>query len=156
MNGDGIDLVTFSLGGDPYAVELGSVREVLPDLTLTPGPDAMPFLAGVVELREETLPVVDLRARFGFGSADETGQILVLRQPDAAAVGARVDALGEVRTVPGTDLRTPPRYFGDEGARCLRGLVLHDGVIIPVIDAAAVLSNEEAGALVNLEFGRGA
>lgn len=60
-----MDVLTFEMKGDPYGVELDDVDEVLHMATCRPLPGAPPFVSGVLNLRGDLLPVVDLTARLG-------------------------------------------------------------------------------------------
>ncbi|HIJ26148.1 MAG TPA: hypothetical protein HPP79_10775, partial [Gammaproteobacteria bacterium] len=60
-----MEMLLFNIGGDTYGVELSDVDEVLHMPTLRPIPSAPSFLAGVLNLRGELVPVIDLVERLG-------------------------------------------------------------------------------------------
>lgn len=62
---DHVELLVFELAGVRYALELQSVREVLPAVLVAPLPDAPAVIEGIIDLRGELVPVYDVRMRFG-------------------------------------------------------------------------------------------
>lgn len=139
------DLVTFDLAGEPYALELGDVREVLPPSELAPRGDAAPFVAGWASLRGDAIPVVDLRTRFEL-PANVYGPLLLVGDRDGRPLALRVDLVREVSRGVGGPLLPVPPYFG--AARgLLRGLLDDGPRPTAVLDAAALLSAEESDAL---------
>lgn len=74
-----LELVAFRLGEQRYAIDLAAAERVLPMVAVSPLPQAPPVALGVINLRGQVIPVLDVRARFGlparaFGLA---GQLLV-------------------------------------------------------------------------------
>ena len=101
-------LITFSLGKREYATPLASVREVVRLENLADMPGMEPPLAGVLDLRGASLPVLDLR----IGATAETrGDVLVLERADSS-VGVAVD---RVRAVVGREELPPAGAGADEG-----------------------------------------
>src|SRR5512133_3128779 len=66
------ELCTFRIGGEDYAVDIMRVREIISPLPVTPVPRAPAFIEGVIRLRSEVIPVVDVRKRFGLPPAPPT------------------------------------------------------------------------------------
>ena len=106
--------VVFSLAGHEYALPLGQVVEVIHIIAITPVAEAPAWLAGVINLRGQVLPVMDTRARLGLPphELNLSARILV------TAIGERwlgliVDAATEVLTQPaeGVELPATPAGF---------------------------------------------
>lgn len=102
-------LVTFVLGDQEYATALSAVREVVRLEGLVDLPGMTPPLAGVLDLRGEALPVLDLR--LGAGPGDR-GDVLVLESADSTAVGVCVNRVRAV--VDGGELSATGRPAGEE------------------------------------------
>ena len=86
-------LVTFVLGEREYATPLAAIREVVRLEGLADLPGMTPPLAGVLDLRGEALPVLDLRRAAAPG---DRGDVLVLEHADATTVGVCVDKVRAV------------------------------------------------------------
>lgn len=139
------DLVTFELGGEPYALELGSVREVLAPTRVALGEGGAQFVSGWLDLRGEAVPVVDLRARFDLAS-EVDGPLLLVGDRRGRPLALRVDVVREVSRGVGGPLRTVPSYF-EGAARLVQGLVDDGPRPTVVLDAAELLSASETAAL---------
>jgi chemotaxis signal transduction protein len=108
-----IPALIFGLGQERYAIPLGDLAEVLPFKGCTAVPGAAAEVLGVISLRGEIRPVIDLsRVLSGSASAD-SGAILMLRRP----VGLKVDRVEELRHIASGGI-TPPLP-----GHCVRTLV---------------------------------
>lgn len=95
-------LLTFRLGGDPYAVPIERVREIVRLPAITPMPRVPASVRGVISLRGEMVEVVDLRRRLGMpdAPATRTSRVVVLHEDGRASSGLLVDAVDDVLRVP--------------------------------------------------------
>jgi purine-binding chemotaxis protein CheW len=137
--GDRLEVVTFALAGEHYAVETRLVREVvrLTDYTALPG--APPFLVGVLNLRGDILAVIDLRVFLGVPvqGLTDLARVLVLGV-ERAEFGVLSDATHEVRTLRLDEVLPPPDSTTGIGRQFLRG-VTREALI--VLDGAVLLQD---------------
>jgi purine-binding chemotaxis protein CheW len=131
-----LEITTFTLSSERYAVEARYVREVIRSVELTPVPGAPEFLLGLVNLRGEILAVVDLRKVLGLAGTELTGRILVLGH-ERAEFGVLADEVHDVTMVPLDEVFAPPASVAGIGREFLRG-VTKDALII--LDGAALLA----------------
>lgn len=105
-----LPLVVFHLGGEAYGLRLEQVREVIRVGLITPVPRAPSFVDGVINLRGEVMPVVDLRTRFGLDRVEPTSlSRILITTIGGVNTGLVVDAVDEVRSVGLDTLGAPPR-----------------------------------------------
>ena len=100
--------VTFELADDWYALPLERVLETdrLARCAFVPG--MPPYFLGVINLRGEILPLVDLRTLFGFDDAPFEGRMLVIEDPSSKQRFAfRVDRLAGIVSIPAEDIGQP-------------------------------------------------
>lgn len=100
------------VGGAPWLVPIGAIREVLPRMALTPIPDAPAWVAGGFSFAGQTVPVVDLADRLYHVSAKAHAHGYVLFVDRPAWVGLLVDGIGRVVRIVPTDLVPPPAGLG--------------------------------------------
>jgi purine-binding chemotaxis protein CheW len=102
-------MVTFTLDGHLYGVEVDAVQEVLRGLPRTPIPLAPDTLAGLINLRGQVLSAVDLRAHLGLPSrdADQEPMLVVIRVA-GEPVALLVDTIGSVVDVDADQFEPPP------------------------------------------------
>lgn len=118
-----VQLCTFRVGGEDYAVDVMRVREIITPLPITPVPRAPPFVEGVVRLRGEVVPVLDVRRRFGLpaGALGRKSRFVIVHVA-GRRIGLVVDEVCEVVRVPRSDLRPAPRLVGQDGPRFFVGV----------------------------------
>jgi len=112
-NDDGLQVLTFDIRGETFALEAGLVREILDLQSETEVPGAPPFVDAVMNFRGKVIPVADLRLAFGLGRADHTAdsRVVVIELPidgDATLVGLRADRVHEVTSLPRDAIEPPP------------------------------------------------
>lgn len=117
-----VELCAFRVGDEEYVVDLKRVREVVKPLPVRPVPRAPEAIEGVVELRGEVIPVVDVRRRFGLEAvpASRKARLLVVRI-DGRVQALLVDAVLEVMRIPRSTIRPAPSLPGPEGPRLFLG-----------------------------------
>nr|AGS53487.1 positive regulator of CheA protein activity (CheW) [uncultured bacterium contig00038] len=104
-----ISIIVFKLGREVYALELQEVREIIMVGLVTPVPRAPAFIQGVLNLRGEIIPVIDLRMRFGLEPQEKTALSRIVVTPISGVfTGLIVDSVDEVRNVDRKLLEPPP------------------------------------------------
>jgi purine-binding chemotaxis protein CheW len=115
-----VQLATFTLAGHTYGVAVERVREVLKALPVTPIPLAPRAVAGLMNLRGEVVPVVDLRARLALPARRRDDPAMnVVVSAAGEPVSLLVDQIGDVLDVADEQFETPPDTLGQP----TRGLV---------------------------------
>ena len=144
--------LTFRLGDELFAINVAQVREVL-DLTLiTKVPTAPAYMRGVVNVRGNAIPVVDLRQRFGLPSTAETvnTRILVLElqiDGEQAVLGGIADSVHEVIELEPSQIAPPPTIAMRWRSEFIQGMGKRGDEFIIVLDINAVFASD-AQALV--------
>ncbi|HXT18282.1 MAG TPA: chemotaxis protein CheW [Gemmatimonadaceae bacterium] len=142
MKTDMVKLVTFQLGLDLFAADVFSVERVLRYTSPSAVPDVPEWIEGVIEHRGQVIPVVDMRRRIGLGDFEITPdtRVLVLTTADGW-VGAIVDAVHEVASIPATSVTQPPALFRGLSAEFVRGIAKVRDQLIVVLDVDRVLTS---------------
>jgi purine-binding chemotaxis protein CheW len=144
MKTDVVKLVTFQLGLDLFAADVACVDRVL--RYTPPGcvPDVPGWLTGVVEHRGKVIPVVDLRRRIELSDDSITPEtrILVFNTKDGW-VGAIVDLVHEVASVPAASVAPPPPLFRGLSADFVRGIAKVRDQLVVVLDVDRVLTTAD-------------
>lgn len=109
MNRKERQLVVFNLGQEEYGVDILQVQEIKLLSEITRVPNAPDFVEGVVNLRGDVVPVIDLYKRFNLETAETTDEsrIVIVNVKDIT-VGITVDAVSEVITLDESAFAPPP------------------------------------------------
>ncbi|MBN1395654.1 MAG: purine-binding chemotaxis protein CheW [Pirellulales bacterium] len=139
-----VHLVVFRLAGERYAVEIAKVREIVPASDYTRLPHAPDYVLGLINLRGEVVPLVDLRRRLGLPAEqwnDETRMVVVEVGGKKSALAVdevvEVSRIGEERVIP-----SPSTVAGPE-REYLSGLVQQDDRLLVLLNVDALLKEEE-------------
>jgi purine-binding chemotaxis protein CheW len=130
------NLVGFVVGEVRYAVPIGDVREIVNPLPVVDLPGATTAVVGVADYRDEVVPVVDMRRRFGLHSTPLTRRTkwIVLGVSDRL-VALVVDAVTDVFRSEAA-LRPPPAVTVGTDRRAIAGVTTRDGELVFVLDTA--------------------
>lgn len=117
-----VELCAVRVGGEEYVVDLRRVREVVNPLPIRPVPRAPAAIEGVMDLRGEVIPVVDVRRRFGVAPdpASRKAKMVVVRI-EGRLLALLVDAVLEVMRIPRSAIRPAPPLPGSQGPRLFLG-----------------------------------
>jgi len=118
------ELLTFTLDGDPYAIPVEWVREIVRLRAITPMPRVPPEICGVISLRGEIVQVLDLCRRLGIQHRKtvRTSRIIVLHGDHGTVTGLLVDSVKEVLRIAEEAIQPPPTGESDSvEALCRKG-----------------------------------
>jgi purine-binding chemotaxis protein CheW len=144
--------LTFHIVNEEFAIPVLKVREILGVQDITSVPRTPAFLKGVINLRGQVIPVVDLRLKFGIPEAEYTQLTCIVVVQVAVEtrdllVGIVVDGVSDVLSLAGSDIEDTPSFGQEVAVPYLLGVAkTKDGVKI-LLDIDAVLSTPELGGL---------
>jgi purine-binding chemotaxis protein CheW len=110
--------LTFALGNEEYGLEILKVREIIGFMDITAVPQMPPYIKGVINLRGQVIPVIDLRAKFSMASAEVTEQTCIIvveitQQGRKFNTGIVVDHVSEVLDIAGENIEESPQFGSD-------------------------------------------
>jgi purine-binding chemotaxis protein CheW len=144
--------LTFRLGDELFAINVFKAREVLDLSHITRVPTAPGYLRGVVNVRGNAIPVVDLRTKFGLPATADTlnTRIIVMDlQLDGGSVvvGGLADAVHEVLELEPHEINDPPSLGMRWRTDLILGMGRRDDRFTIILDIERVFSTEELGVL---------
>ena len=140
------EYLTFTLGEENYALDILAVKEIRGYEAPTKIANAPHFIKGVINLRGDIVPIVDLRLKFNVGAAtyDEFTIVIVLHIHNRI-VGIVVDGVSDVVSLNKTDLRPAPNFGVAFDSRYLLGLATINDQMIIMVDINELISSQEMG-----------
>lgn len=128
-------IVVFRLLSESYGIDIFRVNEIIRMRDITPVPKTQPHVRGLVNLRGKTVPVVDLRCRFGLDQEDDSEhtRIIVVESADGL-VGAIVDEVTEVITLVPDEIEATPGLVSSVGTEFVRAVAKRNGRLITLLD----------------------
>lgn len=140
--------ITFKLGDELFAINVGQVREVLDLSLVTKVPTAPGYMRGVVNVRGSAIPVVDLRLKFGLPKIADTVQtrIVVLElemDGEPLVLGGLADSVHEVIELEPNQINPPPRIGMRWKTELIQGMGKRGDQFIIILDITKVFSMED-------------
>lgn len=145
---DAVDfkMVTFSLAGKDYGIDIMNVKEIAKAGKFTFVPNAAPFLRGVYNLRGDIIPVIDLRVFFHLPAErkeeDALESTLILRVGDHV-FGVIVDNIDKVVGISSSNIQPPHPIFGDINIKYISGVVENAGRLYIILDIIRIFTPKE-------------
>lgn len=140
-----IEVLTFELEGELFALEASCVQEILDLVPITEVPESEPFVNGLINVRGKVVPLADLRLKFGMELVPPTidTRIVVIEAEvggEATTIGLRADKVFEVTELPAAVLAETPRIGMRWRPEFIRCIGKHNDDFVIVLDVAGLLS----------------
>jgi purine-binding chemotaxis protein CheW len=139
-------MVTFTLAGKDYGIDIMSVKEIAKAGRFTYVPNAATFVRGVYNLRGEIISVIDLRTMFHLPAErkeDDALENLLILQVVDHVFGVIVDNIDKVIGISSEAIQPPHPIFGDINVKYIRGVVENQGRLYIILDIAKIVAPKE-------------
>ncbi len=142
--GTPIQLAVFQLEGQPYAIDIMKIKQIIRPLKISRLPKAPDFLEGVINLRGVVIPVIDMRKRLGMEPGeDRSDDKVIIASVDRKIVGIIVDDVSEVIPVSKSEIQPPPRVIRGIESTYLHGVCRYKDDILMILNLDEILTAEE-------------
>lgn len=151
---DARQLVCFRVYQEDYGIDIAYVSDIYPLEQITQIPKAPDFIEGVINLRGEIIPIIDLRKRFGFPQREKTkkdNRIIVI-EIDSKNVGFIVDAVTEVQRISVQRIISPPELIKSAtGTQFIENIaILEDESLLIILKVRQLLTESEKMDLITM------
>ena len=145
-------MVTFSLSGKDYAIDIMKVKEIVKAGRFTYVPNTLPFVLGVYNLRGDIIPILDLRLFFNIGveerKNDELENILIVSIGEQT-FGIVVDMIDKVVGIQKSTIQPPHPLFGDINIKYIQGVVEVDNRLFILLDIERIFGSKSEAQLIS-------
>jgi purine-binding chemotaxis protein CheW len=140
--------LTFTLDDEDFALDIGKVREVLDYTTITKVPRMPEFLRGVINLRGNVVPVIDLRYKLGMGSIKQSVDtciviVEIMIDDEMTHMGALADSVKEVIDLDPSQISPPPKLGIKIHNEFIKGMGKQGEKFLIILDIDKVLTADE-------------
>jgi len=144
--------LTFKLDDEVFALDVANVREILDMTPITKVPRTPDFMRGVINLRGNVVPVVDMRIKFGMRKAEDTINtcIIVVEvsfDGEKAVLGAMADSVQEVFELDADRIEPAPKIGTRLKTDFIKGIGKRENSFIIMLDIDKAFSSEELSIL---------
>lgn len=151
-----LQLVTFQLGDEQYGIDIMDVEGIVKIEDVRSIPNAPPYVEGILNLRGEIIPVVNLHRRFQIRHAELSEEDLLLSgfvivNIDGRHLAIKIDMVSSVVTISAIDIQPPPQVISGIGAEYIQGVVSQDGRYLIILDVQRLFDTKELQQLERMQ-----
>ena len=146
--------LTFQLKDEEYGLEILKVREIMGLMDITTVPKTPAYVKGVINLRGQVIPVIDLRLKFGMekGEYDKRTCIVVVNV-DGLQMGIVVDTVSEVMDIDSAAIEAAPSFGTKLNTDYILGMGKVQGTVKILLDIGEVLNSEDMAMIEEISKG---
>lgn len=140
-------MVTFSLAGKDYAIDIMKVKEIAKAGRFTFVPNTAPFVLGVYNLRGDIIPIIDLRLFFNIEVPERTGneiESMIIIGLGDQVFGIVVDGIDKVVGIQSSTIQPPHPLFGDINIKYIYGVVESNNRLYILLDIERIFGVKTA------------
>src|SRR6056297_2357918 len=137
-------MVTFSLAGKDYGIDIMKVKEISKAKRFTYVPNADPYVRGVYNLRGDIISIIDLRIMFNLPAPkqeENTFEDMIILRLDDYLIGVIVDSIDKVVGINSETIQPPHPIFGDINIKFIKGVVENEGRLYLILDVEKILGD---------------
>lgn len=140
------EFLTFALGKGEYGIEILKVQEIRSYEVVTTIANAPEFIKGVVNLRGNIVPIIDMRIKFNLGNVnyDESTVVIILNVA-GRVVGMVVDSVSDVIALAGEQIRPAPDFSSSFNVKYITGVGTVDARMLILVDIEKLMSGSDMG-----------
>ena len=139
-----MQLVSFFLGDDEYGIHIEDIQEIIDIPVIRKLPQTASFIRGVINLRGNIVPVLDIRERFEMEKKeyDENTRVIILTMK-GKSIGTIVDTISRVQVINKSEIEDPPDIICGISRRYLEGIGKIGKRMIVILNISKILTDEE-------------
>ncbi len=143
--------LTFGLDGEEYGLEILKVREIIGMMDITSVPRTPEFVLGVINLRGNVIPVIDLRCKFGMEPGEQTEETcIIVVDVDGMEMGILVDRVSEVLDITGEEIQPPPAFGVTVNTDFILGIGKAASKVTILLNINRVLTSSDAATVAEV------
>ncbi|TFG82369.1 MAG: chemotaxis protein CheW [Spirochaetales bacterium] len=143
-----MQLVTFQLSEELYAMDIMDVKEIVPSTDIRSIPNAPAYVEGLFNLRGEIIPIINLHKRFHLRKATLAEDDILLSgfiiiDMSGMKLGVIIDKVERVVSIDYSDVQPPPQMLSGIGAEYIQGVVNQDTGYLIILDIRKLFNAKE-------------
>lgn len=143
--------VIFKLEDEEFGVDIMQVKEVSDLKGINRVPDAPNFIEGIVNLRGDITPIVNLKKRFSIQDSKKENPRIIVTSISGSLVGFIVDDASQVLTLEDDKIEIPPSIIAGGERKYIKGVGKLKDYIVLILDLEKILSEEETKMLESIK-----
>lgn len=142
--------LTFWTDRQLFGIPIADVVQIIGVQEITMVPEYPYYAKGIINLRGNVIPVIDIRLRFHKDELEYNAHTcIIVTNINEKAIGFIVDEVDEVADIDDKEISAPPHLAGDDSERYLTGIGTHDNHVVLLLDTAKVINQDMIGMLTS-------
>lgn len=135
--------VGFKISSEEYGIDIKLIKEIIRNTNITPVPNVSRFVEGVINLRGEVVPLIDLRKKFNMKEIKRGKEArIIVVEVNNKYVGIYVDKVTEVLKIPVSNITPPPQMVGAIEKEFIKNVGKLSGRLILIVDIEKIISKK--------------
>lgn len=148
--------LTFKLGSEEYGIVIMKVKTIIGLMEITKVPRTPHFVRGVINLRGQIIPIVDMRKKFGMDEIDDTRETTIIvvevsKDDNLQEIGIVVDSVSEVMDIEDENIDDTPEFGSEFDSEFIMGMAKAKGRVISLLSIERILTADEVVSLSQLQ-----
>ena len=149
-------LVTFRLGEELYGVNIMDVKEIVRLQNVRVIPNAPYYVEGIIKLRSEIIPIIDLHKRFNIQSTSKPEDIemeggFIILDIEGSKIGIIIDKVERVVTIKEEEVKEPPQMLSGIGNEYIEGVVREDHGYLIMLNTRKLFNASELQKIIDIQ-----
>lgn len=149
-------LVTFRLGEELYGVNIMDVKEIVRLQNVRVIPNAPYYVEGIIKLRSEIIPIIDLHKRFNIQSTAKPEDIemeggFIILEIEGSKIGIIIDKVERVVTIKEEDVKEPPQMLSGIGNEYIEGVVREEHGYLIMLNTRKLFNASELQKIIDIQ-----
>ncbi|HOJ50350.1 MAG TPA: chemotaxis protein CheW [Spirochaetota bacterium] len=142
--------VTFFMGSEIYGIDIHNTQEIIRVPEITPIPNSLDYVEGIINLRGDIIPVINLEKKFHIANPEEKKEIIIIKSKNTK-IGIIVTKVFRVIQVSEIDVTPPPSILADIEEEYIKGITkIENDQLIILIDIEKMFFEEEIKNITNI------
>ena len=148
--------LTFKLGNEEYGIVIMKVKTIIGLMEITRVPRTPHFVRGVINLRGQIIPIVDMRKKFAMEEIEDTRETTIIvvevnKEDSIQEIGIVVDSVSEVMDIEEENVDDTPEFGSEFDTEFIMGMAKAKGRVISLLSIEKILSSDEVVSLSALQ-----
>lgn len=142
--------VIFRLGNESYGVDINLVSSIEKQVQFVPVPNSLPYIKGIISLRDEVIPLINLKKKFNMDNADIKGENAIIVKLANLTLALEVDAVEEIHDIAEKSISDMPNIIKTENLAYFEKVANINGKLVVLINVENLLDEKEIESVMNL------
>ena len=145
--------VIFKLGNESYGIDINLVSSIEKQVNVVSVPNTLQYIKGIIKLRNEIIPVINLRKKFNMKDSDVPGENVIIIKLPNITIAVEVDSVEEIHNIAESEIVDMPAIVKTADLKYFDKVVSVNGKLVVLINANYLLDENEQTSVASLTEG---